>query len=162
MKIYKFKFFLIFLLKTLDFFIKSLIILYMKINKNIINSNCCSPVQSSPVQSSPVQSSPVQSSGLILNFLKFYVYLLIIKYYSIYILKTYSNSFLNLLIFTRQKAFIYLNVLINIYLMDIITQKAFYQIYFYFTGGYYARLFKIFKINTTTAIFISNGYHIKL
>ena len=152
MKIYNFKFFLIFLLKTLDFFIKSLIILYMKINKNIINSNCCSPVQ----------SSPVQSGGLTLNFLKFYVYLLIIKYYSIYILKTYSNSFLNLLIFTRQKAFIYLNVLINIYLMDIITQKAFYQIYFYFTGGYYARLFKIFKINTTTAIFISNGYHIKL
>ena len=92
----------------------------MKINNHIINSNCCSPVQ----------SSPVQSSGLILNFLKNYVYLKIIKYYSVYILKTYSNSLLNLLIFTRQKAFIYLNVFINIYLMDIITQKVFIKYIF--------------------------------
>ena len=37
-----------------------------------------------------------------------------------------------LLNFNLQKAFIYLNVFINIYLMDIITQKVFYQIYFYY------------------------------
>ena len=86
------------------------------------------------ISNSSVQFSSVQFNGLILNFLKNYVYLKIIKYYSIYILKTYSNSFLNLLNFNLKKAFIYLNVFINIYLMDIITQKVFYQIYFYYKG----------------------------
>ena len=71
---------------------------------------------------------------LTLNFFQVYVYLLIIKYYSIYLLEIYSNSFLNLLNFSLEKAFIYLNVLINIYFMDIITQKVFYQIYFYYKG----------------------------
>ena len=44
---------------------------------------------------------------LTLNFFQVYVYLLIIKYYSIYALKIYSNYFLNLLNLARQKAFIY-------------------------------------------------------
>ena len=86
------------------------------INKKIINNKFCSSAQ--------------LSSGITLNFFQVYVYLLIIKYYSICLLKTYSNSFLNLLNFSLEKAFIYLNVFINIYLMDIITQKVFYQIYF--------------------------------
>ena len=51
-------------------------------------------MQSSPVQSSPVQSSPVQSSGLTLNFLKFYVYLKIIKYNGNIII-TYEHEFFN-------------------------------------------------------------------
>ena len=53
----------------------------------------------------------------ILNFIQVYVYLLIIKYYSICLLKIYSNSFLNLLKFNLEKAFIYLNVFINIRLL---------------------------------------------
>ena len=61
-----------------------------------------------------------------LNFFQVYVYLLIIKYYSIYSLKLYSNSFLNLLNFNLQKAFIYLNVFINIYLTEIMALKGFY------------------------------------
>ena len=99
----------------------------LKKNETLRNIN--SAAQLSSAQLSSAQLSSAQLS-IALNFLKFYVYLLIIKYYSIYILKTYSNSFLNLLNFSLQKAFIYLNVFINIYLMDIITQKVFYQIYF--------------------------------
>ena len=53
------------------------------------------------------------SSSITLNFFQVYVYLLIIKYYSIFLLKTYSNSFLNLLNFSLEKAFIYLNVFIK-------------------------------------------------
>ena len=65
-------------------------------------------------------------TSFILNFFKNYVYSIIIKYYSIYSLKTYSNSFLNLLILTLQKAFIYLNVFANIYLKKIMALKSFY------------------------------------
>ena len=79
------------------------------------------------INSAAQLSSAQLSSSITLNFFRVYVYLLIIKYYSVYLLKNYSNSFLNLLNFNLQKAFIYLNVLINIYLMDIITQKVFYQ-----------------------------------
>ena len=63
----------------------------------------------------------------ILNFIQVYVYLLIIKYYSICLLKIYSNSFLNLLNFSLQKAFIYLNVLINIYQSEITALTGFYS-----------------------------------
>ena len=103
------------IIKTLDFYFKNVIIFSMKTIKHIINSNCC---------------SPVQSSKLTLNFFQVYVHLIIIKYYSIYILKNYSNSFLNLINFIWQKLFIHLNAYIDFYLTDIITQKVFYKIYF--------------------------------
>ena len=83
-------------------------------------------INSAAAQLSSAQLSSAQLS-ITLNFFQVYVYLLIIKYYSVYLLKNYSNSFLNLLNFSLEKAFIYLNVFINIYLMDIITQKVFYQ-----------------------------------
>ena len=66
------------------------------INKKIINNKFCSSAQ--------------LSSSIALNFFQVYVYLLIIKYYFVYLLKNYSNSFLNLLNFNLEKAFIYLNV----------------------------------------------------
>ena len=91
----------------------------LKKKLNTKNNKFCS--------SSAQLSSAQLSSSITLNFFQVYVYLLIIKYYFVYLLKTYSNSFLNLLNFNLQKAFIYLNVFINIYLMDIITQKVFYQ-----------------------------------
>ena len=65
------------------------------------------------INSAAQLSSAQLSSSITLNFFQVYVYLLIIKYYSVYILKTYSNSFLNLLNFSLEKAFIYLNVFIN-------------------------------------------------
>ena len=88
----------------------------MKVNGNNINNKSCS------------SSAQLSSAQLIitLNFFQVYVYLLIIKYYSIYSLKLYSNSFLNLLNFNLQKAFIYLNVFINIYLTEIMALKGFY------------------------------------
>ena len=64
------------------------------------------------INSAAAQLSSAQLS-ITLNFFRVYVYLLIIKYYSVYLLKTYSNSFLNLLNFNLEKAFIYLNVFIN-------------------------------------------------
>ena len=73
-----------------------------------------------------INSAAAQLS-ISLNFFQVYVYLLIIKYYSVYILKTYSNSFLNLLNFNLKKAFIYLNVFINIYLTEIMALKGFYS-----------------------------------
>ena len=73
-----------------------------------------------------INSAAAQLS-ITLNFFQVYVYLLIIKYYSVYILKTYSNSFLNLLNFNLKKAFIYLNVFINIYLTEIMALKGFYS-----------------------------------
>ena len=75
----------------------------------------------------PSQAKPSQANTL--NFFKFYVYLIIIKYYSIYASKLYSNSFLNLLNFVWKKAFIYLNVFINIYQLKIIALTIFYQKY---------------------------------
>ena len=96
----------------------------LKKKLNTKNNKFCS---SSAQLSSDQLSSAQLSSSITLNFFQVYVYLLIIKYYSIYLLKTYSNSFLNLLNLNLKKAFIYLNVFINIYLMDIITQKVFYQ-----------------------------------
>ena len=81
------------------------------------------------INSAAAQLSSAQLS-ITLNFFQVYVYLLIIKYYSIYILKilkTYSNSFLNLSNFNLQKAFIYLNVFINIYLTEIMALKGFYS-----------------------------------
>ena len=74
-----------------------------------------------------INSAAQLSSSIALNFFQVYVYLLIIKYYSIFLLKTYSNSFLNLLNFNLQKAFIYLNVFINIYLTEIMALKGFYS-----------------------------------
>ena len=93
-----------------------------KLNKNIIKLN---------------SREPSRAERFTLNFFQVYVYLTIIKYYSIYSLKLYSNSFLNLLNFSLQKAFVYLSVFMNIYFMDIMTRKVFYQIYFLF----YRRLF---------------------
>ena len=55
----------------------------------------------------PSRAEP--SRAITLNFFQVYVYLLIIKYYSIYSLKTYSNSFLKLINLSLEKSII-LNV----------------------------------------------------
>ena len=75
-------------------------------------------------------------------------------------LKTYSNSFLNLLILTWQKAFIYLNVFINIYFMDIITQKVFIKYIFILQEAIMPDYSKYLKSISQTAMFILNGYNI--
>ena len=87
----------------------------MKVNGNNINNKFCSissHLISSQLSSAQLSSAQL-SSSIALNFFQVYVYSTIIKYYSIYILKTYSNSFLNLLNFNLEKAFIQLNVFIN-------------------------------------------------
>ena len=81
-------------------------------------------INSAAAQLSSAQLSSAQLS-ITLNFFQVYVYLLIIKYYSVYLLKNYSNSFLNLLNFNLEKAFIYLNVFINYFILRRINHESF-------------------------------------
>ena len=98
----------------------------MKINKNIINSNCCSPVQW-------------------INF-KLFKKLCLFKNYKILFclfIKNLFKFFFEFIKFQFEKS-IYLFKCFYKYLLNVYNNpKGFYQIYFYFTGGYYARLLKI-------------------
>ena len=80
-------------------------------NETLRNINSAAQLSSAQLSSAQLSSAQLSSAQLsiTLNFFQVYVYLLIIKYYSVYLLKNYSNSFLNLTNSTRQIYFIYLN-----------------------------------------------------